>query len=58
MLAQTLADRIADQRAANREAVADKLAEAGKEVFPSYAALLGRGRAGALPTAPNMVSDQ
>jgi serine/threonine protein kinase len=58
MLAQTLADRIADQRAANREAVADKLAEAGKEVFPNYAALLGRGKAGALSTTPSIVSDQ
>jgi serine/threonine protein kinase len=58
MLAQTLADRIADQRAANREAVADKLAQAGKEVFPNYAALLGRGKAGALSTTPSIVSDQ
>jgi hypothetical protein len=57
MLAQTLADRIADQRAANREAVADKLAQAGKEVFPNYAALLGRGKAGALSTTPGIVSD-
>jgi hypothetical protein len=58
MLAQTLADRIADQRAANRDAVADKLVEAGKQVFPNYGALLGRGRAGALPATPITVNEQ
>jgi serine/threonine protein kinase len=58
MLAQTLADRIADQRAANRESVADKLVEAGKHIFPGYTGMLGRGRAGALPSTPIIVNEQ
>jgi hypothetical protein len=58
MLAQTLADRIADQRAANREVVADKLLEAGKQIFPKYAQVLSDGSAGALPDAPIEVVDQ
>jgi hypothetical protein len=57
MFAQVLADRIADQRAANREAVADKLLEAGKQVFPRYTGILGRGRAGVLQNTPTVVSD-
>src|SRR6201999_395086 len=36
MLAQTLADRIADHRAAGRTSVADKLAETGRQLFPDY----------------------
>ncbi len=51
MLAQTLADRIADHRSAGRDTVADKLADAGKLVFPEYAELLGRGRPGKLAAA-------
>ena len=58
MLAQTLADRIADQRAANRESVADKLVDAGKQIFPGYTGMLGRGRAGALPSTPIIVNDR
>jgi serine/threonine protein kinase len=58
MLAQTLADRIADQRAANRESVADKLVESGKQIFPAYTGMLGRGRAGALPSTPIIVNEQ
>jgi len=56
MLAQTLADRIADQRAAQREGVADRLLEAGKQIFPSYEELLSHGKAGALPDAPLEIS--
>jgi hypothetical protein len=52
MLAQTLADRIADHKAANRDAVADKLLAAGKELFPTYTGILTRGRAGALSSGP------
>ncbi len=58
MLAQTLGDRIADHRAAGRDPVADKLADAGRQIFPEYAEILGRGRAGKLPTDPIQVSDQ
>jgi serine/threonine protein kinase len=58
MLAQTLANRIADQRAANRDAVADKLTETGKEIFPDYSALLSQGTAGVLSGTPPMISDQ
>jgi hypothetical protein len=58
MLAQTLADRIADQRAAGRDPVADTLVEAGKQVFPNYSELLGRGRAGVLPATAIAVSEQ
>jgi len=57
MLAQTLADRIADQRAAQRDVVADRLLEAGKQIFPSYGDVLDHGTAGALPDAPIEISD-
>jgi serine/threonine protein kinase len=57
MLAQTLADRIADQRAANRETVANQLLEAGKQIFPGFVGILGRGRPGALPDTPIVVTD-
>jgi hypothetical protein len=52
MLAQTLADRIADHKAANRDAVAEKLLTAGKELFPTYTGILTRGRPGALSSGP------
>jgi hypothetical protein len=57
MLTQTLADRIADQRAANRETVATQLLESGREIFPSFVGILSRGRAGALPDTPIEVTD-
>ena len=57
MLAQTLADRIADQRAAQRNVVADRLLEAGKQIFPGYEDLLSQGKAGALPDAPIEIAD-
>lgn len=58
MLAQTLANRIADQRAANRAAVADKLLEAGREIFPDYTQLMGEGTAGVLSGPPPTLIDQ
>jgi hypothetical protein len=57
MLAQTLADRIADQRAAGRETVANQLLDSGKQVFPSFPGILDHGRAGALPDTPIAVGD-
>jgi len=57
MLAQTLADRIADQRAAGRQAVADRLLEAGQQIFPDYHNILVRGMAGVLPSKPIEVND-
>ena len=58
MLARTLANRIADQKAANRASLVDGLLEAGRRVFPEYAALLEQGTAGALPKAQLEVADQ
>ncbi|HEY6925542.1 MAG TPA: serine/threonine-protein kinase [Steroidobacteraceae bacterium] len=57
MFAQTLADRIADHRAANRDTVADKLLESGKQVFPDYTGLLSHGTPGALQNNSIPVSD-
>ena len=48
MLARTLANRIADQRAADRPSVATSLLEAGRTIFPDHAALLEQGTAGVL----------
>jgi serine/threonine protein kinase len=48
MFAQTLANRIADQRASGRPAVASSLLSAGRELFPEHAALLSQGTAGIL----------
>lgn len=58
MLAQTLANRIADQRAASRDPVADKLTEAGKEIFPDYSAELTQGTAGVLSGTPPLLSEK
>jgi len=58
MLARTLANRIADQKAANRASLVDGLLDAGRRVFPEYAALLEQGTAGALPKAQLEVADQ
>ena len=57
MLAQTLADRIADQQAAGRQAVADKLLEAGKQIFPDYRNILARGTPGVLQATPIIVDE-
>jgi Protein kinase domain len=58
MLAQTLADRIADQRAAGRTSVADNLKKAGQQLFPKYVQILDRGQAGKLSASPLEVTDQ
>lgn len=51
MLAQTLSNRIADQRAAARDTIADELLASGRNLFPDFADLLTRGKAGALPAS-------
>jgi hypothetical protein len=50
MLAQTLSHRIADQRTAGRDTIADELLTSGRSLFPDFADLLTQGKAGALPT--------
>jgi non-specific serine/threonine protein kinase len=57
MLARTLADRIADQRAANRPSVVASLLDAGHKVFPDYAGL-EQGTPGALSAEPIEVVEQ
>ena len=42
----------------NRPAVAAKLLQAGQALFPEYAALLGQGKAGVLPSTPLPVTGQ
>lgn len=49
MLVRTLSNRIADQRAAGRKAIADELLSSGRDLFPVWAELLTRGTSGALP---------
>ncbi len=49
MLAQTLSNRIADQRTAGRSTIADELLASGRSLFPDLADLLTQGKAGALP---------
>jgi len=56
MLARTLANRIADQRAAGRPTVAGSLLDAGRTVFADQSALLEQGKPGALPNTPLPVS--
>lgn len=51
MFARTLADRIADQRAAGRATVADALEKSGRALFPDEAQVLRSGQAGRLPAA-------
>jgi serine/threonine protein kinase len=57
MLANTLANRIADERAANRPTVAASLLDAGRKVFPENSALLEQGTAGML-SVPTAVVEQ
>ncbi|HTV77321.1 MAG TPA: serine/threonine-protein kinase [Steroidobacteraceae bacterium] len=57
MLAQTLANRIADQRAAGRGSVADALEKAGVQLFPDSAQVLRSGQPGRLSVAPIEVRD-
>ena len=49
MFARTLANRIADQRAAGRTTIADGLVSTGRELFPAWAEQLTQGTPGALP---------
>jgi hypothetical protein len=49
MLVRTLSNRIADQRAAGRKAIADELLSSGRELFPVWADQLTQGTSGALP---------
>jgi hypothetical protein len=58
MLAQTLADRIADHRAAGRATVAAALLESGRRVFPEFSAQLEHGTAGRLRNAPLSVGSE
>jgi serine/threonine protein kinase len=58
MLAKTLANRIADQRAAGRVSLADTLLRSGRQIFPSYSGLLERGMPGLLPNTPIIVDGQ
>jgi hypothetical protein len=58
MLAQTLANRIADQKAANRPTIAAGLLEAGRKVFPEHTSVLEQGRAGALPNTPIAINTE
>jgi hypothetical protein len=51
MLAQTLSNRIADQRAAGRKTVAEDLLNSGRDLFPVWADQLAQGKSGALPEA-------
>jgi hypothetical protein len=57
MLARTLANDIADQKAADRSAVVANLTDAGRKLFPEYAALLDQGKAGTQdgPNDPRVV---
>jgi hypothetical protein len=49
MFARTLANRIADQRAAGRTLIADGLVSSGRELFPAWAEQLTQGTPGVLP---------
>lgn len=51
MLAQTLSNRIADQRAAGRGTIAEELLTSGRTLFPDFADMLSGGKAGALPAS-------
>jgi serine/threonine protein kinase len=58
MLAQTLANRIADERAAGRINLADRLLVSGRRLFPSYSGILEHGTPGLLPNTPIIVDEQ
>lgn len=51
MLARTLSNRIADQRAAGRATIVDALLESGRDLFPAWADQLSQGKPGELPQA-------
>jgi serine/threonine protein kinase len=59
MLARTLANDIADQRArGDRPSVVSSLLEAGRKLFPEYAELLEQGKAGTQDTPPIVVAEK
>jgi hypothetical protein len=49
MLVRTLSNRVADQHAAGRQAIADELLSSGRDLFPVWADRLTQGTSGALP---------
>lgn len=51
MLARTLGNRIADQRAAGRTVIANDLLNSGQDLFPVWTAELAHGQPGMLPNA-------
>src|SRR5581483_7828716 len=51
MLARTLSNRIADQRAAGRSVIVDALLQDGRDLFPAWADQLNQGQPGVLPQA-------
>jgi hypothetical protein len=51
MLAETLSNRIADQRAAGRNTIAEDLLSAGRKIFPDFAEMLTQGKSGVLPAS-------
>ena len=59
MLARTLANDIADQRAkGDRPNVVANLLESGRKVFPEYAALLEQGKAGVLDSSQSTIAEE
>jgi len=59
MLARTLANDIADQRArADRPAVIARLLESGRKLFPEHADLLEHGTAGVLDPSQIVVAEE
>jgi serine/threonine protein kinase len=59
MLARTLANDIADQRAkGDRPNVVANLLESGRKVFPEYAALLEQGKAGVLDSSQIAIGEE
>jgi serine/threonine protein kinase len=59
MLARTLADDIADQRAkADRPAVIARLLESGRKLFPDYTDVLEHGTAGVLDSSQLVVAEE
>jgi predicted Ser/Thr protein kinase len=58
MLARTLGNRIADERAADRPTVAASLLKAGRQIFPGDVSLLEQGKAGVLPAPPPAAAEQ
>jgi hypothetical protein len=58
MLVRTLANDIADQKAADRSSIVANLMDAGRKLFPEYAALLEQGKAGAQDVPQIVVAEK